>query len=217
VPAPFPTHSRISPLVPAFSNRLRYQSARCGDRRCSPSSLSGGTEPPTRLAGFLDPEIRIRVESFYSSVYEIVERWVNRPRSLHTRRSHKEGVLSFVRYRGIVWPQEASSLFLVSVAEVQEYRDCARRRPAPLPKPSITGFRPSLPCYKHLALSAAEFAVAHRCPQSGAQSVHRPRVLRSTGRNALCAGGAGATTAEFAYRRFHAGLAGPGHPEALPS
>jgi hypothetical protein len=48
---------------------------------------------------------------------------VNRPRSLHTRRSYKEGVLSFVQYRGIVWPQEASSLFLVSVAEVQEYRD----------------------------------------------------------------------------------------------
>jgi hypothetical protein len=97
---------------------------------------------PPVLLGSLTPEIRIRVESFYSSVYEIFERWVNRPRSLHTRRSYKEGVLSFVQYRGIVWPQEASSLFLVSVAEVQEYRDvlAAARRSQ---KPSITGFRPS--------------------------------------------------------------------------
>jgi hypothetical protein len=63
------------------------------------------------------------VEQFYSSVYEIFQRWVNRPKSVHTRRAYKEGVHSFVRYRGMLWQQEASRLLLVSVSEVQEYRD----------------------------------------------------------------------------------------------
>jgi hypothetical protein len=83
---------------------------------------------PPVLLGSLTPEIRIRVESFYSSVYEIFERWVNRPRSLHTQRSYQEGVLSFVWYRGMVWPQEASSLLMVSVAELQDYRDALETR-----------------------------------------------------------------------------------------
>ena len=59
------------------------------------------TLPPV-LAGSLTPEIRSRVEHFYSSIYEIFERWVNRPKSIHTRRSYRDGVLSFVRHRGIV-------------------------------------------------------------------------------------------------------------------
>jgi len=37
------------------------------------------TLPPV-LAGSLTPEIRSRVEHFYLSPYEIVERWVNRPK-----------------------------------------------------------------------------------------------------------------------------------------
>jgi hypothetical protein len=41
----------------------------------------------------------------------------------HTRRSYRDGVLSFVRHRGIVWPQEAPALLTISVADVQTYRD----------------------------------------------------------------------------------------------
>jgi hypothetical protein len=45
------------------------------------------TLPPV-LLGSLTPAIRLRVEHFYSSVYEIFQRWVNRPKSFHTRRSY---------------------------------------------------------------------------------------------------------------------------------
>jgi site-specific recombinase XerD len=110
---------------------------------------------PPVLLGSLTPEIRVRVEHFYSSVYEIFERWVNRPRSLHTRRSYKDGVLSFVRYRGILWPQQASALLMVSVAEVQEYRDALAAAGA---APKTINHRVSAlsSFYKYLALSAAE-------------------------------------------------------------
>jgi len=71
------------------------------------------------------------------------------------RRSYKEGVLSFIRYRGIVWPQEASSLLLVPVEEVQEYRDALTVAGA---APKTINHRVSALCsfYKYLALSAAE-------------------------------------------------------------
>jgi site-specific recombinase XerD len=107
------------------------------------------------LLGSLTPGIRVRVESFYSSVYEIFQRWVNRPKSLHTRRSYKEGVLSFVRSKGMRWPQEASTLLMVSVAEVQEYRDALAAAGA---APKTINHRVSAlsSFYKYLALSAAE-------------------------------------------------------------
>jgi integrase/recombinase XerC len=88
-------------------------------------------------------------------VYEIFQRWVNRPKSLHTRRSYKDGVLSFVRYRGMLWPQQASALLTVSVAEVQEYRDALAVAGA---APKTINHRVSAlsSFYKYLALSAAE-------------------------------------------------------------
>jgi Phage integrase, N-terminal SAM-like domain len=112
------------------------------------------TLPPV-LAGSLTPAIRVRVEHFYSAVYDLFERWVNRPKSLHTRRSYRDGVLSFVRHRGIVWPQEASALLLVSVADVQHYRDALATAGA---APKTINHRVSAlsSFYKYLALSAAE-------------------------------------------------------------
>jgi len=142
VPTGFPIESDKEPAESAIAAVIPVPSR-------APVSL------PQVLLGSLTPEIRSHVESFYSSVYEIFERWVNRPRSLHTRRSYKEGVLSFVRYHGLVWPQEASSLFLVSVAEVQEYRDALAAAGA---APKTINHRVSAlsSFYKYLALSAAE-------------------------------------------------------------
>ena len=60
--------------------------------------------PPPILAGTLTPEVYSRVEGFYSGVAEIFERWVRRCVSPHTRRSYRDGVMSFVRYLGLVWP-----------------------------------------------------------------------------------------------------------------
>ncbi len=122
----------------------------------SNASGSGGslTLPPV-LAGTLTPEIRSRVEHFYSSIYEIFERWVNRPKSVHTRRSYRDGVLSFVRHREIVWPQEAHALLTISVADVQTYRDVLAAIGA---APKTINHRVSAlsSFYKYLALSAVE-------------------------------------------------------------
>ena len=121
----------------------------------SAASRQPMTLPPV-LLGSLTPEIRARVEHFYSSVYDLFERWVNRPKSLHTRRSYRDGVLSFVRYRKMLWPQEASELLLVSVAEVQDYRDALAAAGA---APKTINHRVSAlsSFYKYLALSAAEW------------------------------------------------------------
>ncbi len=118
------------------------------------ASRAALTLPPV-LAGSLTPEIRSRVEHFYSSIYEILERWVNRPKSVHTRRSYRDGVLSFVRHRGIVWPQEAHALLTISVADVQTYRDVLAAVGA---APKTINHRVSAlsSFYKYLALSAAE-------------------------------------------------------------
>jgi hypothetical protein len=157
LPAAFPTGSGSEPLGPAiFSTGSGVEPAVLEEvSAVIPAPLRAAVSLPPVLLGSLTPEIRVRVESFYSSVYAIFERWVNRPRSLHTRRSYKEGVLSFVRYRGTVWPQEASSLLLVSVAEVQEYRDALAAAGA---APKTINHRVSAlsSFYKYLALSAAE-------------------------------------------------------------
>ncbi len=120
-----------------------------------PSSFDSVRPMPPVLAGSLTPEIRSRVEQFYSGVAELFERWVHRPKSVHTRRSYRDGVLSFVRYRGLVWPQEASALLLVSVGEVQQYRDALASGGA---APKTINHRVSAlsSFYKYLALSAAE-------------------------------------------------------------
>ncbi len=91
----------------------------------------------------------------YSSIYEIFERWVNRPKSVHTRRSYRDGVISFVRHRGIVWPQEAAAFLTISVADVQTYRDVLAAVGA---APKTINHRVSAlsSFYKYLALSAAE-------------------------------------------------------------
>lgn len=119
------------------------------------SSADSCLSLPPVLAGSVTPENRRRVEQFYSGVAELFERWVHRPKSVHTRRSYRDGVLSFVRYRGLVWPREAAALLLVSVGEVQQYRDALAAAGA---APKTINHRVSAlsSFYKYLALSAAE-------------------------------------------------------------
>ena len=140
-----------APLLPETALEVRAAKAATVIPAVSGVAL---TLPPV-LAGSLTPEIRSRVEHFYSSIYDIFERWVNRPKSVHTRRSYRDGVLSFVRHRGIVWPQEAHALLTISVANVQTYRDVLAAVGA---APKTINHRVSAlsSFYKYLALSAAE-------------------------------------------------------------
>jgi hypothetical protein len=156
VPALFHTSSGIQPVdAEIFPTGSEVEQTVSGMDAVIPAPSRAAVRLPPVLLGSLTPEIRIRVESFYSSVYEIFERWVNRPRSLHTRRSYQEGVLSFIRYRGMVWPQEAPGLLMISIADVQEFRDALAAANA---APKTINHRVSAlsSFYKYLALSAAE-------------------------------------------------------------
>ena len=63
-------------------------------------SLAGG-----KRRTFLD--IRSRVESFFSSLASIFESWVGRRQSVHTQRAYREDVMSFVKFAGMEWPDQA--------------------------------------------------------------------------------------------------------------
>jgi site-specific recombinase XerD len=110
---------------------------------------------PPVLAASLGPEVHSRVEAFYSTIAEIFERWVRRCRSEHTRRSYRDGVMSFTRYLGLMWPADASALLTVSVADVQNYRDWLVQRDA---APKTVNHRVSAlsSFYRYLGLCAAE-------------------------------------------------------------
>lgn len=110
---------------------------------------------PPVLAGNLTPEVQARVEHFYSSVSDIFERWVRRCRSPHTRRSYRDGVMSFVRYLGLVWPSEAAGLLVVTVSDTQNYRDWLVERGA---APKTINHRVSAlsSFYRYLGMCAAE-------------------------------------------------------------
>ena len=78
---------------------------------------------PPILAGHHTHQVQKKVESFYGSVAEIFERWVERRKSPHTQRAYRKDVMSFVEFVGIDWPDMAHEMLRVSVAQVQGFRD----------------------------------------------------------------------------------------------
>ena len=80
-------------------------------------------ELPPILVGRVTPAVEAQVRSFYLSVAEIFERWVTRRSSTHTQRAYRQDVMDFVRFLGLCWPEEATRLFTVSVADVIAFRD----------------------------------------------------------------------------------------------
>jgi hypothetical protein len=134
-----------------------------GELAVLPAAVPPPSTLPPVLAGALTPEVRRRVEDFYSAVAEIFERWVRRCRSEHTRRSYRDGVMSFVRYLGLAWPADASALLTVSVAEVQAFRDWLADRGA---APKTLNHRVSAlsSFYRYLGLCAAELRLPIMVP-----------------------------------------------------
>jgi site-specific recombinase XerD len=85
--------------------------------------VSGQELLPPALLGTATPEIKKRVESFYFSVAEIFERWVTRRTSLHTQRAYREDIMAFVKFAGIAWPRESRKMLMMSIKDVQAFRD----------------------------------------------------------------------------------------------
>jgi hypothetical protein len=69
---------------------------------------------PPVLADASTPVVRVRVESFFSSVASIFESWVNRRRSIHTRRAYREdGNVKPVRKEAPLLPSTSAAVSLV--------------------------------------------------------------------------------------------------------
>lgn len=130
---------------------------------------------PPILAGSETSAVRKRVEKFFSSVAEIFERWVTRRKSPHTQRAYREDAMSFVKFMRWEWPRDAEQMLLVSIKDVQEFRDemnahdlapkTVNRRIA-----SLSSF------YKYLAGSAAEL----RLPITVPNPAHAQFIARET-------------------------------------
>ena len=120
-------------------------------------------ELPPILAGSATPAIRQNVGSFYASVADIFEAWVARRSSRHTQRAYRSDVMSFVRFLGIQWPQQAPELLRVSIKDVQAFRDLLEKdgvAPKTLNRriSSVSSF------YKYLAGAAAELRLPITVP-----------------------------------------------------
>ena len=130
---------------------------------------------PPILAGQFTHENRACVEAFFLSVPQLLDTWVNRCRSSHTRRCYREDVLRFVQHLGLAWPEEAHRLLMTTVQDVQIYRDSLLARNA-APKTinrrisSLSGF------YKYVGAAAAEL----RLPITVPNPAHAQFVGRSS-------------------------------------
>jgi site-specific recombinase XerC len=78
---------------------------------------------PPALLGTATSEIKKRVESFYFLVAEIFERWVIRRTSPHTQRTYREDIMAFIKFAGIVWPRESHKMLMMTIEDVQAFRD----------------------------------------------------------------------------------------------
>ena len=118
---------------------------------------------PPILLGRDTPVVGAQVESFYNSVAEIFERWVTRRASKNTQRAYRADVMAFVGFMGFRWPEEATGLLTVSVADVLESRDemiAGGKAPKTINRriASLSSF------YKYLQGVAAEFRLPITVP-----------------------------------------------------
>ena len=118
---------------------------------------------PPILLGNDTQNVRDKVAGFYNAVAQIFERWVARMPSANTRRAYRHDVLSFCDFAGIAWPDDATRLFTVTVAEVLAFRDMLvedDRAPKTINRriASISSF------YKYLQAAASELRLPITVP-----------------------------------------------------
>jgi len=118
---------------------------------------------PPILAGRHTAAVEAQVRSFYLSVADIFERWVTRRSSKHTQRAYRQDVMDFVRFLGLRWPEEATQLFTVSVADVLAFRDVMLAE-AKAPKTINRRIASLSSFYKYLQGVASEFRLPITVP-----------------------------------------------------
>jgi integrase/recombinase XerC len=118
---------------------------------------------PPILAGNVTADVRQRVGQFFSSVASLFESWVTRRKSHHTQRAYREDVMSFVRFLGIEWPDQAMALLSVSVRDVLAFRELLLSKNA-APKTINRRISSLSSFYKYLAAAAAEIRLPITVP-----------------------------------------------------
>lgn len=118
---------------------------------------------PPILSGGETPAVRKKVERFFSSVADIFERWVTRRTSPHTQRAYREDVMSFVKFLDWEWPRDAELMLMVSIKDVQEFRDEMKANDL-APKTLNRRIASLSSFYKYLAGSAAELRLPITVP-----------------------------------------------------
>src|SRR2546426_9769552 len=138
--------------------------------------VSGDQMLPPILAGQFTPDTKRRVGHFYSSIAEIFEAWVTRRQSPHTQRAYREDLMTFVKFAGIRWPDDAWKIVTVSIKDVQAFRDQLiqeDKAPKTLNRriSSVSSF------YKYLGAAAAEMRLPITVPNPAhAQFIGRESV-----------------------------------------
>lgn len=118
---------------------------------------------PPILSGAETPAARKKVEKFFSSVAEIFERWVTRRKSPHTQRAYREDIMSFVKFMDWEWPRDAELMLMVTIKDVQEFRDQMNVKDL-APKTVNRRIASLSSFYKYLAGSAAELRLPITVP-----------------------------------------------------
>lgn len=119
--------------------------------------------PPILAGAAATPAMRNRVHQFFSSLASLFESWVSRRKSTHTQRAYREDVMTFVRFLGLQWPQQANELLRVSVTDVQAFRDFLLSQNA-APKTLNRRISSVSSFYKYLAAAAAEMRLPITVP-----------------------------------------------------
>src|SRR5262245_52395946 len=134
------------------------------DRKRDLAVIENG-EPglPPVLLGCETAAVSAQVRSFYAAVAEIFERWVTRRSSRHTQRAYRQDVMDFVEFMEIGWPDDATRMLSVGVADVLEFRDAllaANKAPKTINRriASLSSF------YKYLQGVASEFRLPITVP-----------------------------------------------------
>jgi integrase/recombinase XerC len=121
-------------------------------------------ELPPILIGRHSPAVEAQVQNFYDSVAEIFERWVTRRSSKHTQRAYRQDVMDFVQFLRIRWPEEATHLLVVSVADVLGFRDKLLEDESKAPKTINRRIASLSSFYKYLQGVASEFRLPITVP-----------------------------------------------------
>jgi site-specific recombinase XerD len=87
------------------------------------TTAGGRTALPPILDGCYTLSVEEKLQRFVLNVREILERWISRRSSPHTQRAYEQDLFTFIGFANLCWPEDATALFGVTVAQVHAYRD----------------------------------------------------------------------------------------------